>query len=63
MLVNIHIQWGQWASVQWQCIRLLVNRLTNRSCTRGMIMIHNKIQLISLGYPRPSKALQCRIVA
>ena len=32
-----------------------------RSCARGMI--HNKIHLIRPGYPRPSVALQRRIVA
>ena len=40
---------------------LLVNRSSNQSCTWGMN--HNKIHLIRPGCPRPSIALQCRIVA
>ena len=52
----------------------LVNRSSNWSCTRGMIRnkqckinalkekIHNKIHLISPGCPRPSIALQCKIM-
>ena len=37
------------------------NRLSDRSCARGMI--HNKIYLVRRSYPRPSMALQCRIMA
>ena len=47
--------------VQWQCAGLLANWLSDWSCARGMI--HNKIHLICSGCPRPSIALQCRIVA
>ena len=39
----------------------LVNRLSDRSCTGGMI--HNTIYLISPGCPRLSVILHCRIVA
>ena len=42
--------------VQWYRAGLLVNRPSDRSCTRGMI--HNKIPLISRGCPRSSVALQ-----
>ena len=41
----------KWTSmVQWQRTGLLVNRSSDRSCTRGMI--HNKIHLASLGWPK-----------
>ena len=36
-------------------------RIQYRSCTRDMI--HNKIHLIIQGCPRPSIALQCRIMS
>ena len=39
----------------------LVNKLSDRSCTRGMI--HNIIHFISPCCPRASITLQCRIVA
>ena len=42
--------------VQWQRTGLQVNRLSDRSYTRGMI--HNKINLISPDCPQPSIALQ-----
>ena len=53
---------GSGASVtQWLSAGLLANMPNDRSCAWGMI--HNKIHLIRQGCPRPSIALQCRIVA
>ena len=45
---------------QWYRAGLLVNSSSDQSCTRDMI--HNKFNLISPGCPRPSIALNCRIV-
>ena len=52
---NIRAGVAQWyrAGLQIKC--------GNQSCTWGMI--RTKIHLISPGFPRPSSAIQCRIVA
>ena len=45
---------GEVGVVQYWRAGLLAKRLSERSCTTDMI--HNKIHLIRLGYPRPSIA-------
>ena len=53
---NSYIEIEGSSVVQWWHAGLLVNRLSDRSYTRGMI--HNKIHLFSSGCPRPRIALQ-----
>ena len=49
---------SQLESILWS-VALLVNRSSDLSCTGGMI--HNKILLITPGWPRLNIALQCGI--
>ena len=58
---NAIVPWTLGASWYSCSVELLVNRSSERSCTRGMI--HNKFISLPPGCPRPSIALQCRIVA
>ena len=48
------------AVAQWKHAVLQINSPRDQSCTWGVV--HSEIHLIRLDRPRPSIALQCRIV-
>ena len=58
---NSFLLWTVRSSHSTMVICGTAGQQVQQSCTRGMI--HTKIHLISVGFPHPSIALHCRIMA